>query len=142
MQIRESSWHRTMKAPSMAAPTLEFVPAASEDEVLPGNRVKKKREYSIRRKDEDGNSYFEDHRDRVQPTTSWDDPEPGVSSGSSDNAEGASDDDTEASLASGVPNEWNSESLSATQALIDHIDYLSAGRQLEEEDVDTNWHDA
>ena len=88
---------------------------------------KSKRHFSTRLKDEDGNTYYENRHDPGLWTTSWDDPEPGVSSGSSDTSDSmsASGNDNEEQQHPSV--EWNRNSIRQAQELIDQIDMMAAG---------------
>ena len=129
----EAVQRRTLKAPSMAAPTLDVtnvpdVPGGVT--VQPPDRVegRSKRVFSSRVKNDDGEVYYQDWRDPDCVTTCWDDPEPGVSSGSSDTTDSASDDSEEQPLPSEQPDgvSWNHESIQATRELIDRIDMMAA----------------
>jgi hypothetical protein len=99
----DTTQRRTLKAPSMAAPTLDVssLHGVPKDDELP----------------EKGHESSEDH----DVETCGDDLEPEVSSGHLDCADGANENNLEQPSVA-----WDDESAQATQQLIDRIDMMSA----------------
>ena len=113
----------------MVAPTLNTDVPGGATVLQPPDKVEgSKRVFSSRLKDDDGEVYYQDWRDPDCLTTSWDDPEPGVSAGSSDTTDSASDDSEEQPFPAEQPDglSWNRESIQATRDLIDQIDMMAA----------------